>query len=110
TYQPLDIIDPTGCLGTSVREINQSAGDNLINAYPNPFTERTTLEYTSAGGRVLIQVFNEEGQLLQTVLNRPVVAGTYKVDVDLGTMPAGVYYARFQNEKVQQVRNLLKVQ
>jgi len=30
--------------------------------------------------------------------------------VDLGPLPSGVYYARFQNEGTQQVRNLLKVQ
>jgi hypothetical protein len=29
--------------------------------------------------------------------------------VDLGPLPAGVYYARLQNEGVQQVRSLLKV-
>ena len=45
----------------------------------------------------------------QTVLNQPVAAGTYKVDVDLGDLPAGVYYARLQNEAAQQVRNLIKV-
>ncbi len=109
TYQPLSIINPDGCLGTGVHDINQRAGTNLLGAYPNPFTERTTLEYTSAGGRVMIQVFNEEGQLLRTVLNQPVPAGTYKVDVDLGDLPAGVYYARLQNGSAQQVRNLLKV-
>ena len=109
TYQPLNIINPDGCLGTGVHDINQQAGTNLLLAYPNPFTERTSLEYTSAGGRVLIQVFNEEGQLLRTVLNQPVPAGTYKVDLDLGDLPSGVYYARLQNEGAQQVRNLLKV-
>ncbi|MBL0126051.1 MAG: DUF1501 domain-containing protein [Flavobacteriales bacterium] len=109
TYQPLQIIDPSGCLGNAVHEINQQAGTNLLSNYPNPFTERTTFEYTSAGGRVLIQVFDEQGQLVQTVLNQPVPAGTYKVDVDLGDRTPGVYYARLQNEGAQQVRNLLKV-
>ncbi|MFN6116847.1 MAG: DUF1501 domain-containing protein [Flavobacteriales bacterium] len=109
TYQPLELIDPGGCLGTSVHAINQRAGDNLLQAYPNPFTERTSLEFVSNGGSVLIQVYNEQGQLLQTVLNQPMPAGVHKVDVDLGPLPAGVYYARLQNEGVQQVRSLLKV-
>jgi len=109
TYQPLALIDPAGCLGSDIHEANQRAGDNLMSAYPNPFTERTTLNYRSNGGRVLIQVFNEQGQLIQTVLNQPMPAGTYLADVDLGDLPAGVYYARMQNEGSQQVRNLLKV-
>ncbi|MBK9177674.1 MAG: DUF1501 domain-containing protein [Flavobacteriales bacterium] len=109
TYQPLAVIDPGGCLGSDIREVNQRAGADLLSAYPNPFTERTTLRYTSQGGRVLIQVFNEQGQLIQTVVNQPMAAGSYTVDVDLGPLPAGVYYARLQNESSQQVRNLVKV-
>jgi len=109
TYQPLALVDPDGCLGTSIHDINQGAGTDLLSAYPNPFTERTNLRYTSNGGRVLIQAFNEQGQLVQTVLNQPVPAGTYSVDLDLGDMAPGTYYARMQNERVQQVRSLLKV-
>ncbi len=109
TFQPLELIDPDGCLGTGIHAINQGAGHSLLNAYPNPFTERTSLEYTCSGGRVLIQVFNEQGQLMQTVLNQPMPAGTYIVDADLGLLPSGVYYARLQNEAAQQVKSLLKV-
>ncbi|HQV75899.1 MAG: DUF1501 domain-containing protein [Flavobacteriales bacterium] len=109
TYQPLPIIDPAGCLGTAVREVNQSAGDRILEVYPNPFVERTTLKYTSNGGRMLVQVFNEQGQLLTTLLNSVVAAGTYTMDCDLGDLAPGVYYARLQNEGHQQVRNMLKV-
>jgi hypothetical protein len=42
-------------------------------------------------------------------MNQPMPAGSYRADVDLGDLPAGVYYARMQNEGSQQVRNLLKV-
>ncbi len=109
TYQPLSLIDPSGCLGTGLHDIHQRAGDDLLSAYPNPFTERTTLRYTSAGGRILIQVFNEQGQLMRTVVNQPMPPGTHTVDCELGDLPAGVYYARFQNESRQQVRSVLKV-
>ncbi len=107
TYQPLSIIDPAGCLGTSVHEANQRAGDSLLSVYPNPFVERTTLSYTSNGGRVLIQVFDEQGKLMRTVLNSVMAPGPYTADVDLGELPSGVYYARFQNEGLQQVKNML---
>jgi hypothetical protein len=36
-------------------------------------------------------------------------AGRHTVDVDLGDLASGVYYARLQNGSRQQVRNLLKV-
>ena len=57
----------------------------------------------------MIQVFNEQGQVVQTVMNQLMPQGSYRIDVNLGDMPAGVYYARLQNEGNQQVRNLLKV-
>ena len=109
SYQPLNLVDPAGCLSIGVHAINQGAGTNVMSAYPNPFTERTTLNYTSGGGRLMIQVFDEQGRLVRTVVNQPTTAGNYTVDVDLGDRPAGVYYARLQNEGTQQVRNLLKV-
>ena len=109
TYQPLNLLNPANCISTSIHEANQQAGDELLSAYPNPFTERTTLQYTTLGGPTMIQVFDGTGHLLQTVLNREMAAGTYKVDVDLGEHAHGVYYARLQNGSNQQVRNLLKV-
>ena len=57
----------------------------------------------------MLQVFNEQGQLVQTVFNKVMTAGTYKADLDLGDMNTGVYYARLQNGTNQQVRNLMKV-
>ena len=109
TYQPLALIDPEGCLGTDIHAINQQAGDDLLSAYPNPFTERTTVRYYSRSGRVLIQVFTEQGQVISTLLNQPMPVGTYTMDLDLGGHPAGVYYLRLQNEGSQQVRSILKV-
>jgi uncharacterized protein (DUF1501 family) len=109
SYQPLNLIDPAGCLMTGTHALNQSAGLNVLNAYPSPFTERTTLSYSSKGGRLMIQVYDEQGRLVRTVVNQPTPAGTYTVDVDMGDQPAGVYYVRLQNEGIQQVRNVLKV-
>lgn len=109
TYQPLNLLNPANCISTSIHEANQQAGDELLSAYPNPFTERTTLQYTTLGGPTMIQVFDGAGHLLQTVLNREMAAGNYKVDVDLGEHAHGVYYTRLQNGSNQQVRNLLKV-
>jgi hypothetical protein len=47
--------------------------------------------------------------VVRTVFNKVMAAGTYKVDIDLGDLHTGVYYARLQNGTNQQVRNLLKV-
>jgi len=109
TYQTLAVVDPEGCLSSSIHEANQAAGTALLNVYPNPFTEHTTVTYTTSGGRVLLQVFNEEGQQITTLRNNVLPPGTATVDLDLGAAPPGVYYCRLQNEGRQQVRSMLKV-
>jgi hypothetical protein len=109
TYQPLSLVNPAGCISTSIHDTNQLAGEDLLHVYPNPFVERTTLQFTTYGGPVLLQVFNEQGQLLRTVVNEVMPAGRHTAALDLGDMAMGVYYARLQNGSRQQVRNVLKV-
>lgn len=109
TYQPLSVIDPAGCIDSYVHEANFAAGNSLLQVYPSPFVERTTVTFTSAGGRVLLQVFDQEGRLRTTLRNAIMGPGTYTADLDLGPAPAGVYYCRLQNEARQQVKNILKV-
>lgn len=76
---------------------------------PNPFTESTTVRFSSTGGRIILQVFNEEGRTVKILVNRDMTAGTHTITCDLGNMPAGIYYCRLQNEARQQVKSMLKV-
>ena len=109
TYQPLALVDPAGCLGIGIHEANQASGTSVLEIYPNPFTENTAVTFTSNGGRAMVQVFNDQGQLLTTLKNETMHAGKYTVNCDLGPLPAGVYYCRLQNEGMQQVKSMLKV-
>lgn len=109
TYQPLALIDPSGCLGTDVHELNQGAGTSLLEVFPSPFIQTTMIRYTTNGGRVMLQVFNASGQLVRRLVNSDMPAGTHTVPCDLGDMPAGPYYCRLQNGSRQQVKNMLKV-
>ena len=88
--------EATNVLGTAAQRLPNLSGS-------------ANSELSSNGGRVLIQVFNEQGKLMITVLNGVMAPGSYAADIDLGEMPSGVYYARFQNEGLQQVKNMLKV-
>lgn len=109
TYMPLALVDPAGCLSIDVHEANQAAGTSLLDVYPNPLVERAQVKFTSMGGKVLLQVFSGSGQLVATVHNGPLPAGTHRMDLDLGHLPDGVYYCRLQNGAVQQVKNVVKV-
>src|SRR4029079_11299375 len=75
-FQHLPLVDSSSC-ATDIHELNKKAGENLISCYPNPFTSRTNVTFTTKGGHTLVQVFNAEGQLMKTLVNGDYSAGTY---------------------------------
>lgn len=103
-YQTLPLVSNTDCTANALREIDQAAGNNLLNIYPNPFVASTNINFTTNGGHTLIQAFDCEGQLIKTLLDKEMPAGNYKVDFENEGYPAGNYYIRLQNRAVQQVK------
>ena len=109
SYQNLSLINTAGCLSNWVHEANQGSGRTLLEVYPNPFVETTTVRFTTDGGRVRIHVFDESGKEIKVILDRDVASGTHFADVDLEDRPAGVYYCRLQQGGQQQMKSMLKV-
>ncbi len=86
------------------------SGKGLITNYPNPFTNKTTIEFNTDGGHTLIQIMDTAGRLLADLLEKDYPAATRQtITFDASHLPNGVYYARLQNGAVQQVRPMLKV-
>lgn len=109
-FQSLNIVSDAACKGTAVNDPNQQAGTELITNYPNPFTELTTISYTTRGGHTLIQVIDMLGRVIRTLVDADLrTPGTFTTSFDSRGLPPGVYYARLQNGPVQQVRSMLKV-
>ncbi len=109
TYQTLALVDPAGCLGTSVREANQAAGTSLLDVFPNPFTDLLNLRFEASGDRTLVQLYGENGQLVRTLQNGPLARGEHRMRTDLSDLPAGAYYCRVQNGMQQQVKAIIKM-
>ncbi len=106
-YQFLPLLSNPGCLPVSSRERNRQAGRQLLQAWPNPFAERTSIRFQGQG-RALIQVFNSAGQLVATPANRHFPEGEHLVNWDSGGLPAGHYYIRLQLGAFQQVEMVVK--
>ena len=90
------------------KSVNLS-GENFITNYPNPFTQSTNISFKTAGGHTLIQIMDTMGRVLVNLIDREYEAGNYNVVFDGSRLQPGVYYVRFQNMVVQQVRAMLKV-
>lgn len=88
--------DPTGNNEISVEKelfISQNS--------PNPFSGQTVFEFAVAKpGFVKLCIYNELGELINTVLNEQKSAGNYQVIFDAEKLTSGVYYYTFYcNEK-----------
>jgi len=107
-YQYLPFIKGTACNNT-IDDLN-NIGDSVIINYPNPFSDSTNITYTTQGGHTLVQVFDVAGHLITVLVDQVYIGtGTYSVTFNTTYLASGIYYARFQNGSVQQVKTMLKV-
>jgi hypothetical protein len=107
TFPLLPLVQTSACSPTALHELNQKAGISLIDNYPNPFVSSTYISFTTTGGHTLVQVFDNEGRVIKTLVDGEYPAGTHKAWFENENYPSGVYYARLQNGAVQQVRNMV---
>jgi uncharacterized protein (DUF1501 family) len=107
-FQNLQVIKKTApCLSTSPEILPGLDTKILLTNYPNPFQSSTTLSYESNGGHTLLQVFNTEGKLIKTLVDREVSAGSHKITFENEGYAPGIYYARLQNSTQQQTRTMI---
>ncbi|MCW3463177.1 DUF1501 domain-containing protein [Chitinophaga nivalis] len=108
-YQRLPLVSGVACgLITGLPELVPE-DKFLITNNPNPFTSATNITYVTGSGHTMIQIFDTMGRLVTVPVNKVHTPGTYTITFDAGYLPNGIYYARFQNGAVQQVRPMLKV-
>ncbi len=70
----------------------------LHKAYPNPFNPAVTLSYgLKEAGQTMLQVFNIRGQLVETLVDKHQIIGTYNVRWQPVNLSTGVYVVRLQS-------------
>lgn len=85
---------------TKTGEIPPPAATQLFQNYPNPFNPLTSIKYDLAeNSRVRMEIYNVKGQLVKTLLNQDMLAGTHSViwdgNDDKGrAVSSGVYFYR----------------
>jgi len=91
----------------NVDETTVSGRDEILGQnYPNPFRRSTTVTFGSDGGMVTLQLFDVNGRLLQTPVNKQMDRGEHKVTLERGDLPPGVYFLRLTNGKNQSTKRM----
>jgi uncharacterized protein (DUF1501 family) len=106
-YQALPLMQQQACKQCSTngnRPQGAAYGISLISNSPNPFTSVTTITYHSQGMHTLVQVMNNSGKVIQTLVDKIMAEGTYTVSFRNENYLPGTYYIRLQNMDLAQVK------
>jgi hypothetical protein len=85
----------------------------LASNYPNPFNPSTNISFSLANpGEVSIQIFNQKGQLVKTLLNSSLPAGNHQLtwngtDEQGAHVGSGVYFYRMKSGKYSSTRKMV---
>ncbi len=81
-----------------------------LSAYPNPFNPVTNINYSVPElSRVKIIIYNLLGEEIEILLDEEKSAGSYKIKLDAGNFPSGVYYCIMKTEKTNRSIKLLLI-
>jgi hypothetical protein len=65
---------------------------------PNPFTTLTTIRYTvPVSGKVSVKLYNAIGNVVETVTNEYLNAGTYTTRLSANTLAKGIYFLKYSD-------------
>lgn len=104
-------IGDTNKVVTSVKESDLPVTVNsysLEQNYPNPFNPTTTIGYTlPQTTKVLLEIYNTQGQKVATLVNRFQPAGRYQVKVDGAMLSTGIYFYKLTTANFTETRKML---
>ncbi len=94
--------------------LNDTKNKNIVKAFslsqnfPNPFNPTTKIKYTlPTSESVKIEVFNLSGQIIETIINKSLPAGSYEINFNAKDLPSGVYLYRISAGGFKQVKKML---
>jgi L-ascorbate metabolism protein UlaG (beta-lactamase superfamily) len=81
---------------------------SLRQNYPNPFNPTTTIKFTvQENGFTSLKVYNVLGQVVATLINAQLKAGSYEKMFDARNLVSGVYMYRLQSGQFNEVKKLM---
>jgi uncharacterized protein (DUF1501 family) len=104
-FQHLPILDPCES-PTSQTDFEDASMEAVL--FPNPATDRITVQFVSVGRRVQLDVFDARGHHLQTIVDKNMAGGEHQVPVELSGYTTGVYFVRIQEDNRQKTLRVIK--
>ncbi|NOS85276.1 MAG: T9SS type A sorting domain-containing protein [Ignavibacteria bacterium] len=82
----------------------------LYSNYPNPFNPKTIIKFEiSKPEDVELKIYNSLGQLVNTLINSRLTAGTHNVEFDGSNLPSGVYFYTLRTNNFTESRKMVLI-
>ena len=89
--------------------INKTQNNIITNCYPNPFSYQTTIKYNlEKYENVNIVIYNSEGEIIKTLINKNQEPGEYSINFANINLPAGIYFYQLSVVKNTITRKIIK--
>lgn len=76
---------------------NRPVKIQLFQNYPNPFNHSTIIRYyLPRSGHVTLKIYDDNGQVVETLVNQKLAAGEHQLQWSLNNLPAGIYFCTLQ--------------
>jgi hypothetical protein len=107
TYRP-SIGSAAKTLANAAGSLRELGGGLVVfKAKPNPFNPRTKIEFGMAReGRATVRVFDIQGRLVSTVVDKVLAAGNHSYDFDGARLASGIYFMSLKADGKQETRRL----
>jgi len=80
----------------------------LYQNYPNPFNPSTKIEFAIPNqSQVTIDIFNQLGEQVVTILNSNLSAGYYKIEFNASNYPSGLYFYRILSDNFVETKKMV---
>lgn len=93
---------------TSVNDSERPASYKLEQNFPNPFNPSTTINFSlSDAQHVSLKIYNVLGQVVSTLVNEEVSAGSHSVKFNAAGLSSGIYYYRIETAGISETRGMM---
>jgi hypothetical protein len=97
-------------LAPSASALGIAAPEFFMTSAPNPASASTTIRYrVETPSQVILEVYNEGGNLLQVLVNQRQEPGSYTVTMNTSSLSSGVYFVKaVSNGQLKQALRIVK--
>lgn len=81
----------------------------LLQNYPNPFRDFTSIEYMAPGGKIELRLYDHKGSLIRTLVSEEMPKGKYTYTLNGSELPPGNYHYQLITRVGQTGRTLVKL-